>query len=88
MNKPKAVNTDPDFETMDEHLVEKFPDSDEFDRCEAIHWFASFYHGGQWTNLYKVLSLSKFKPGITSRYPERGSVSHQCYNELRREFST
>ena len=28
----------------------------------AIYWFANDYHGGQWSNLYSVLSTSPFRP--------------------------
>ena len=34
-----------------------------FERAEAIHAFASDYHGGQGSDLYRVLSQSPFRPG-------------------------
>ena len=30
----------------------------------ALYWFATHYHNGQWSNLYKVLSSSQYSPGI------------------------
>ena len=32
-------------------------------RETAIYWFAYTYHGGQWSNLYSVLSTSPYRPG-------------------------
>ena len=39
--------------------------ADEFDIEAAIYWFASDWHGGQWSNLYSVLSTSPYKPGLS-----------------------
>lgn len=30
---------------------------------EAAYYLAAHYHGGQWSNLYSVLSTSEFRPG-------------------------
>lgn len=32
-------------------------------REAAIFWFAYSHHGGQWSNLYSVLSTSPYRPG-------------------------
>lgn len=32
-------------------------------RETVIYWFAHTYHGGQWSNLYSVLSTSPYRPG-------------------------
>ena len=29
---------------------------------EAAYWFASWNHGGQWSNLYRALCASQFRP--------------------------
>jgi hypothetical protein len=38
-----------------------------FDFEEAIYWFASDYHGGQWSNLYAALCQSDYTPSQLSR---------------------
>ena len=38
-----------------------------FDFEEAIYWFASDYHSGQWSNLYAVLCASEYTPSQLSR---------------------
>jgi hypothetical protein len=35
----------------------------EFSLEEAIYYFASQYHHGQWSALYSILSTSDFRPG-------------------------
>lgn len=35
----------------------------DFDREEAIYWYACAWHGGQTSNLYSALSRSEFYPG-------------------------
>lgn len=35
----------------------------DIDVQEGIYWFANNWHGGQVSNLYKVLSQSKYRPG-------------------------
>lgn len=42
---------------------------DQFDREEAIYWYAAEWHGGQGSNLYAVLSASEFKPSRMARGP-------------------
>ena len=53
---------------------------------EAIYWFANFNHGGQWSNLYSVLSTSPFRPGPISKGPEKGGSSEIMYQALEQEF--
>lgn len=60
--------------------------NDCFSEAEAIYWFAANYHGGQWTNLYEVLSQSKYKPGPLSNGPEIGSIGELLYEELVQHF--
>ena len=58
----------------------------EFDAEEAMYWFANHYHGGQSSNLYSVLSTSKFRPGAISKGPEQGSLAQMMYEELVAKF--
>ncbi len=61
---------------------EGFQDSAEV----AMYWFANHYHGGQWSNLYSVLSTSPFSPGPISRGPEPNSLEEDMYKALEAEF--
>lgn len=45
---------------------------DKFSIEGAIYWFASRWHGGQFSNLYSALSISPFRPGRSSNGPEDG----------------
>ena len=38
-------------------------DGFECDLEVAIYWFSNDWHGGQWSNLYSVLSTSEYRPG-------------------------
>ena len=67
-------------------LVKKtYPEADEFDIEEAIYWFASDYHGGQWTNLYSVLCNSQFNPGILSSSVREGAAQ-KIYQFLEQKY--
>lgn len=46
---------------------------DEFDREEAIYWFAANYHGGQASNLYRALCNSPYSPGPLTYGPDESS---------------
>lgn len=35
-----------------------------FEIAEAIHCYASLNHTGLWSDLYSVLSMSEFRPGM------------------------
>ena len=76
---------DPTREEMLEFL-DKSPFRQEFDEVdveEAIYWFASDYHSGQWSNLYSALSTSPFEPSPISG----GCEDNTFYNELVSEFA-
>jgi hypothetical protein len=64
------------------YLADALPESDDFDREEAIYWYACSWHGGQWSNLYSALSTSESSPGIISSAPEPGSMGEMCLEEL------
>ncbi len=38
-------------------------DGFEFDFEVAVYWFSNDWHGGQFSNLYCVLSTSEYRPG-------------------------
>jgi hypothetical protein len=61
------------------------PETREFDREEALYWFASDYHGGQWSNLYAALCASPFKPGPIAKGPQSFEADRLC-SELAREY--
>lgn len=61
---------------------EGFADSAE----AAMYWFANHYHGGQWSNLYSVLSTSQFSPGPIANGPEPESMEADMYQALEAEF--
>lgn len=59
---------------------------DRFDICEAYYLFASDYHEGQWSKLYKVFGrLNKigFKPGMNLRYESLSENGKEIYNQLK-----
>lgn len=65
----------------------------DFDREVAIYYFASGWHGGQWSNLYSVLCMSKYKPSPleSSVYDyaddDDCSPAIEAYHALIRAFS-
>jgi hypothetical protein len=64
-------------------LRRALPDSDEFDREEAVYWFAAGWHGGQWTNLYEALCASPYSPGPLANGPR----DETCLDALVAEFA-
>ena len=79
------MNTDPTKQEMINFLV-KIADGEDstFDIEEAIYWFASDYHSGQWSNLYSALSTSPYSPGPCCTGPE----DEFLYAELVAEYAT
>lgn len=62
-------------------------EANDFDIESAIYWFANDYHGGQDTELYSILSTSKFKPGPTHRsVKDEGETAEMMYEELEKKF--
>ena len=53
----------------------------------AIYYFARDYHGGQWSDLYSVLSTSPYKPGPISTMESEGDMVKMMYEDLVSEFS-
>jgi hypothetical protein len=50
-------------------LIDPYDSNDSwiFSRESAIYWFANYWHSGQWSDLYKVLCQSEYKPSILSK---------------------
>lgn len=67
--------------TLEEMLIAlDNPTDDDADAYCAIYWFATDWHGGQSSNLYSVLSTSRYRPGCLEREPEGYAAEH--YNTL------
>lgn len=88
---------DPTIEEMREYLVSIYGDykENEFDIEAAIYWFSSLYHSGQWSNLYRALSTSEYRPGSLEKHPIPGGDIEYTYllhsikfetNELMKPF--
>lgn len=69
-------------DNIDGKLDELF---DEFDREEAMYWFANDWHSGQWSNLYKALCASPYSPGACANGPQ-GETGAFLYDQLVKEF--
>jgi len=80
---------DPTADNMRAMLREIYSphEADDFDIEAAIYWFASHYHGGQWSNLYSALSTSQYRPGPLADDPEPDSVEEYCYYRLCQEYA-
>ena len=73
---------------MKSHLKNAFRgliDDDEsfnFDAEAAIYWFAGDYNEGQFSDLYKILSTSKYRPGPMESGPADSESVNMLYEEL------
>jgi len=64
-------------------LMDTNDDGFNFDMESAIYWFANHYHGGQWSELYSILSTSEYKPGPMHNGPEDdGEEAKMMYESL------
>ena len=54
---------------------------------EAAWWFASNFHNGQGSNLYRALTALDYRPGATRSGPEKGSLVEAIYDSLCQEFA-
>lgn len=80
---------DPTRKEIEEALA-KFTyisECDTYDREAAIYWFASYWHGGQWSNLYSVLSCSEFHPCPLCNGPE-GLLEEMLVEHLEQYFGS
>ena len=80
--------SDPTKEEMLQFLQQQFGREEGFegDAEAAMYWFANFNHGGQWSNLYSVLSTSRFSPGPIARGPQPESSEEMMYQALEAEY--
>lgn len=68
-------------------FIDRLPFASErsdFDREEAIYWFANDWHSGQASNLYAALCASEFSPGPIACEPQ--DIASMLYNELQAYF--
>ena len=85
-------NNDPTAEEMRAEIRSaftglcEFGEGLDFDTEAAIYWFANDWHGGQWSNLYSVLSMSPFHPGPTQNGPEEYSTAEAMLGVLVNEY--
>jgi len=75
---------DPTKEEMLNYLQSLYGQEEGFvdDAEVAMYWFANSYHGGQSSNLYSVLSNSRFNPGPIAKGPEPHSSEEMMYEDL------
>jgi len=52
----------------------------------AMYWFAMYWHGGQSSNLYEVLSTSPYNPGPMGRLEGESDTVHTLYEALEAEY--
>ena len=80
--------SDPTQNEMLTFLCGFYPyEATQFDREEAIYWFASAWHGGQDSNLYSALSTSPYSPGPICNGPEAGSMGEMMVEELEARYT-
>jgi len=48
----------------------------------AIYWFANHYHGGQWSELYSILSTSPYRPGPMGNLEKEDEEIQMMYEDL------
>jgi len=80
---------DPTREEMTEFLATQTCGEDMSDEIEvAIYWFAMYWHGGQSSNLYSVLSTSPYHPGMNGRLEGESDTVQDMFDALEAEFTT
>lgn len=56
--------------------------SDLFSVACALYWHCADYHGGQNSELYRILSQLDYQPGMAECGPEADSTDETIYNDL------
>ena len=85
LNEVINKNIDPTYEQMVKFLKRIFVDEvDEFDINGGIYWFAVDYHDGQFSNLYRAIGQTQYKPGAM----EKGPIDFSVYRALVNEFAS
>lgn len=75
---------DVEFDSFDTETVDF-----NFSREVAIFYFAMFYHGGQWSELYSILSTSDYNPGAGEDFDdlmEECDVDKMIYDFIVQKF--
>ena len=67
-------------------LVGRYGNESKDDAEVAIYWFASDWHGGQWSDLYSILSTSPYRPGPFGTLESEGEQVEMMYHDLESEF--
>jgi hypothetical protein len=87
----KRVNEsqDPDRDEMMNYLKSQYGREPGWqdDAEAAMYWFGNFYHGGDASNLYSVMSTSPFSPGPIARGPQKGSMEEMMFQSLVHQFA-
>lgn len=84
--RPIDKMDDPTREEIDA-VINAMPFASEFsdfDKEEAIHCFATGWHGGQWSNLYAILSESEYTPSRIGR--GLSDMAQLIHDELENAF--
>jgi hypothetical protein len=73
---------------MLDHLKKEFgSEADDFDMEAAIYWYASDNHEGQASDLYSILSTSKFHPSpLHKGVKDEGGSAEDMYKALEKKF--
>ena len=80
---------DPTHEEMTEFLATQTCGEDMSDEIEvAIYWFAMYWHGGQSSNLYSVLSTSPYHPGMDGMLEGESDTVQHMFDALEAGFRT
>lgn len=54
----------------------------------AIYWFANYYHAGQSSELYSILSTSEYHPGpMVNNVECEDELTQELYHLLEEKFS-
>ena len=83
-------NNDPTREEILGYLEECGYQLDEdnlLDIEEAIYWFCATHHSGQWSNLYSIVSTSKYRPSPLHNGPST-EMSKEIYKILVWKYSS
>ena len=80
---------DPTREELIAFLQAQTGETDMDDDIEvAIYWFAMYWHGGQSSNLYSVLSTSPYHPGMDGRLEGESDTVQHMFDALEAGFRT
>lgn len=58
------------------------PGGDFFSAACALHWYCVNYHGGQWSDLYRIQCQLEYQPGHSEHGPDPESTDALIYADL------